>query len=135
MGRKNKKNYMPVSEEKALKISADIAKFGETMDFLKTLVKAVAACVTIHYLYKILAELSLNLAGKETIANIGVDLSFVWPTLTLGSMCLAYGERKNKGTQIKRLSKENKELKRRIDSGVGTSSLRDDGETRMEDRL
>lgn len=135
MVRKTKGNYTPVPEGMALKISADVNKFAEIMDFFKTIVRGLTNVGIAYFVYRIVAILCLSLAGKETVATIGINLSFAWPLATFGSVCWAVGERKNKGNQIRRLSAENKELKRRLDPNVGSSSLRPNGETRLEDKL
>lgn len=135
MVRKSKKDYVPVSENRALEISASVSKFAEIMDLLKTIIKGATYIGVAFFIYKIVEVLCLNLAGKETIANIGIELSFVWPLATFVSTSWALAERRSKGLHIERLSKENKELKRKLDPNLGTSSLRSNGETRLEDRL
>jgi hypothetical protein len=133
MVRRNKGNYVPVSKNRALEISANVSKFAEVTDLLKVVIKGATHVGIAFFIYRIVEVLCLNLAGKETIANIGIELSFIWPLATFVSTSWALAEKRSKGLHIERLSRENKELKRKLDPNLGTSSLRPNGETRLED--
>lgn len=135
MVRKLRTTTSPVPPNEVMQISANVTKFGETMDLLRTIIKYGCCLGMVYFICKAIVTLTYNLSGRTTIANIGINLSFVWPTATALASCWAIGEKKSKGNHIKKLSEENKELKKIVDKNVGSSSLKSNGETREEDKI
>ena len=98
-----------------------------------TLPKYIFA-VFVLYIFK---DIVHELAGKETLTNIKIDI----PTLNnaigllVGIGGLAYGSRQNKSRKdaIQRQSKRIKELERQSDKNRSSSELTERGETNPED--
>ena len=112
-------------------------KIDAVVTVVKTLIQWAGLVACMFLVYKCVAAL----AGKETLASIGMSVlgnikvsDGVLSVLTGGSIVYGLGERSLRRRNIKRLTARNIELEKRLDAGRTTSGLTSRGTTRPGDK-
>lgn len=98
-----------------------------------TLTSAFPAIVLVYLIAKttdVLPQITHDLAGKQTSVTISIALSWV---LTAGASALWWKERRQKQSEIVRLTKELNECRKLIDKRRQTSGLTTKGTTHKSD--
>lgn len=110
-------------------------------DRVYNLIKYAMMCMLIAWLAYIAKEITFGLAGKTTLAEIGVSIMLATSTRERISyaanfllVLLVFREWHLRRKKVKKLAKRVVDLERHIDPNRSSSQLTSTGDTRREDR-